>query len=32
VTIASRPLWKERDAASIIPKSGLVKLNSENQK
>jgi hypothetical protein len=32
VTIASRPLWKERDGASIIQKFDLVKLFSENQK
>ena len=29
VTIASRPLWKERDRASIFLKSDLVKYNSE---
>jgi hypothetical protein len=32
VTIASRPLWKERDGVSIIQKFDLVKLNSENPK
>jgi hypothetical protein len=26
------PLWKERDGVSIIQKSDLVKLNSENPK